>query len=303
MQTDEQIHAAAAQATSPGSRVAQVEPYRRHPTPFPAKLTLDTPSGPLECVVKTAPAHSSRLAVEANALQVMHQVGAPTPKLLTGPTLVHTDTGPIEFVVMTPLPGQHLPWLNIPDITTGDRTCHLWIQAVDQLHALTDQVQTFPAGQNLTYRTLDDELAEILASDSPWTATPIFDHAVDLLKTHLADHRLPLVFSNGDYNPLNILLSNGDQTSWIDFEYTAFEDPLIGMPKFWFWADDSGWSSGSQLGLIERYLYQHHITTDAFAVRILLRGLTHLRDHTPDDPPVQMITTMEHAIDTLDQRS
>lgn len=298
MQTDQQIHAAAAEAVSPGSRVTDVKPYRRHPSPFPAKLTLTTAAGPLECVVKTAPAHSSRLSVEAAALRIMHQAGAHAPRLLVGPTLTDTNSGPIEFVVMTPIPGQLLPWLNIPDIATGDQTCRHWIEAVDQLHALTARIEELPEGRVLARKTLDAELADTLASDGPWTATRLFDRSVDLINDHIAAHRFPLAFSNGDYNPLNLLV-DGEDANWIDFEYAAFEDPLIGMPKFWFWADDSGWVSGSQLGLIERYLYRHRICAEAFAVRILLRGLTHLRDTTPDNPPTQMIATMERAIDTL----
>jgi hypothetical protein len=88
-------------------------------------------------------------------------------------------------------------------------------------------------------------------------------------------------------------------TGWIDFEYAAFEDPLIGMPKFQFWADDSGWVLASQTGLVERYLYKHRVSPEAFAIRVLLRGLTHLHDSKRDKPPTMMISAMEHAMATL----
>jgi len=107
------------------------------------------------------------------------------------------------------------------------------------------------------------------------------------------------LFSNGDYNPLNVLADDAGLTGWVDFELSCFEDPLIGFPKFHFWSDDRGWSLAAQIGLVERYLYRHHVTPEAFLVRVALRGLTHLHDTTPDDPPVVMLKEIQHAVDTL----
>ncbi|WP_114559244.1 protein kinase family protein [Desertihabitans aurantiacus] len=299
MGTEEQIHRAAAEAVAPGSRVEHVEPYRRYPSPFPARLTVATPAGRLECVAKAAPATSSRLDVEATALRLLSEVGARSPRLLVGPVPVQTDSGPFEVVVMTTLPGEVLPWLQVPDLATGDRTCRLWSTAVDELHALTAQLAALPESRALARRTLDEELADVLAGDTAWAATPLVDRAIDLLGTHLADHRRPLVFTSGDLNPLNVLVEDGGRVGWVDFEHAAFEDPLIGLPKFWFWADDSGWATGARLGLVERYLYRHRVPAETFAVRILLRGLTHLRDSAPEDPPAQLLATLEHAVDVL----
>jgi len=147
MSVEQQIHAAAAEAVAPGSRVHRTQPYRRHPSPFPVKLELSTAAGPLECVVKTAPAHASRLTVEATALAVMQRVGVEAPRVLAGPTVTHTDTGPIEFLVMTPLPGRPLPWLAVSDVATGDRTCRLLFQAIEELHGLTGRATALPAAR------------------------------------------------------------------------------------------------------------------------------------------------------------
>ncbi|WP_230208433.1 hypothetical protein [Microlunatus sp. Gsoil 973] len=123
-----------------------------------------------------------------------------------------------------------------------------------------------------------------------------------MLDEHLPQHRLPLAFSNGDYNPRNVLADDSGLIGWVDFEHAWFEDPLIGFPKFLFWADDSGWMLASRTGLVERYLYRHRIAPASFAVRVVLRGLTHLVDTNPDDPPAVMIKTMEHALTTLRSR-
>ncbi|RCK71093.1 hypothetical protein DT076_01065 [Desertihabitans brevis] len=299
MRTEEQIHLAAADAVAPGSRVGDVRAYRRHPLPFPARLTVITPAGPVECVAKAAPAASSRLDVEATALRLLSEVGARSPRLLAGPVPVQTDSGPFHVLVMTPLPGEVLPWLQVPDLATGDRTCRLWTTAVEELHVLTEPLAALPGSRHLARRTLDDELADVLAGDSDRISSPLADRAIELLGVHLAVHRRPLVFSNGDLNPLNVLTEDGGRVGWVDFEHAVFEDPLIGLPKFWFWADDPGWATGARLGLVERYLYRHRVPAETFAVRILLRGLTHLRDTDPEHPPQQLVTTLEHAVDVL----
>lgn len=310
MTVESQIHTAAADLVAPGSRVEQVRPFRRLPLPFPAELVLATSQGPVTCVVKTAPASASqrrqfrdhaeeRLAVEAAALAALSRIGFDAPRVLAGPATVRTDSGPYDVLVMTRLPGDPLPWIHVSDIAIVDRTCRLLFDAIDGLHDLTERVTDSAVTEGIPRRTLDQELAEVSARKSPWAATRLFQDAVELLQEQLPQHRLPLVFSNGDYNPLNVLADDAGLTGWVDFEHACFEDPLIGFPKFLFWSDDSGWMLASQSGLVERYLYRHRVAPATFAVRVVLRGLTHLHDTNPDDPPAVMIKTIEHAVTTL----
>lgn len=296
---EDQIHAAAAALVAPGSQVDHVHPFRTRPRPFPAEVVLGGAQGRLTCVVKAAPEADSRLDVEAAALNVLSQVGGPAPRVLAGPQSVRTDAGPYEILIMTRLPGQALPWIEVSDIVIADRTCRLLFEAVDLLHILTEPIAVAGVADGIPRRTLDQERAAVLARKSPWSGTRLFQEAVDILDAQLPRHRLPLVFSNGDYNPLNVLADDDGFTGWVDFEHACFEDPLIGFPKFLFWADDRGWKLADQTGLVERYLYRHRIAPATFAVRVVLRGLTHLHDTTPDDPPVIMIKTIEHALATL----
>lgn len=253
----------------------------------------------MTCVVKTAPSADSRLDVEAAALDVLSRVGGQAPKVLAGPQTLRTDSGPYDVLVMTRLPGHALPWIRVSDVAIADRTCRMLFEAIDGLHDLTERVTVAAVGNEIPSRTLEQELAEVLARESPWTATQLFQDAVEILDEQLPRHRLPLVFSNGDYNPLNVLADDAGLTGWVDFEHACFEDPLIGLPKFLFWADDSGWALAGQTGLVERYLYRHRVEPATFAVRVVLRGLTHLHDTNPDDPPTVMIKTIGHAVATL----
>lgn len=298
MTVESQIHAAAVELVAPGARIERVERFRRQPYPFPAELSLRTADGPIICVVKTAVGHR-RLSIEADALRVLAELDFAAPRLLAGPYDVDTDAGPIEFLVMTRLPGQALPWFGVDDVGTADRTCRLLIEAVERLHALTPRVEALPTAAALPRRTLTQELAAVIARDSPWSSTDLVTGAVDVLDDVLPGEELPLVFSNGDYNPVNALADDDGLTGWVDFEHAGLEDPLIGFPKFGFWSDDSGWSLASQIGLVERYLYRHRVLPRTFAVRVVLRGLTHLQDSDPADPPQTMINMIEGAVGEL----
>jgi aminoglycoside phosphotransferase (APT) family kinase protein len=98
----------------------------------------------------------------------------------------------------------------------------------------------------------------------------------------LADVEVPLVFSNGDYNPLNFLHEGDALTGWLDFEGACFEDPHIGFAKFLIWSpDEYGWGTGVKAGLIERYLYAQNVSRREFAPRLALRCLRHLQREAP----------------------
>lgn len=140
---------------------------------------------------------------------------------------------------MSLVPGEALPWIGVTDVGTADRTCRLLFDAIDQLHALTPRVAAHAIAVDLPTRTLDHELAAVAGRKSPWVETRLFQEALDVLHTQVPRHRRPLVFSNGDYNPLNVLADENGLTGWVDFELACFEDPLIGLPKFLFWSEDS----------------------------------------------------------------
>ena len=89
-------------------------------------------------------------------------------------------------------------------------------------------------------------------------------------------------------------------TGWIDFEHACFEDPFIGFAKFVLWADDEyGWGAGAKAGLVERYLYEHHVAPVAFLVRLVLRGLRHIQDTNPADPPHYLLGVITDAVGRL----
>jgi hypothetical protein len=151
-------------------------------------------------------------------------------------------------------------------------------------------------------RTLESEVQMIRAYRSAWLDIPLFSDALNLVQAAIPQYRSPLVFSNGDYNPLNFLVADDALVGWIDFEYACFEDPFIGFAKFFLWADDAvGWGAGAKVGLVERFLYRRQVSPVAFLVRLVLRGLSHLQDTSPTDPPTYMLQVISNAVDRLGQ--
>ena len=165
----------------------------------------------------------------------------------------------------------------------ADLGCRLLIQGVLQLHQLTDQVRPRLAGV-LPAVALSSELAEIVDRGGEWLETESFAEAVPLLQRAFVKETTPLVFSNGDYIPLNFLHEGETLTGWIDFEHACFEDPHIGFAKFLIWSLDTyGWGTGVQVGLVERYLYTQNLSRREFAPRLALRCLRHLQREVPVD--------------------
>jgi aminoglycoside phosphotransferase len=272
--------------------------FREAPLPFPAGLAIETRDGLVTCVVK-ASTRLSRLRHEAKVLSALEDLEFPAPRLMAGPQIVETSAGAVAVLVLSQLPGAALPWIGVTDVATADRTCQLLFDAIDRLHALSPLVGAHEVATDVPKRTLDDELTAVAERVSPWVETRLFEEGVRVLRESIPRHRLPLVFSNGDYNPLNVLADSGGVTGWVDFEHACFEDPYIGLPKFRFWSADSGWSLAAQVGLVERFLYRRRVSPSSFMVRVALRGLTHLHDTTPEEPPIVMLREIERAIRVL----
>jgi hypothetical protein len=159
-----------------------------------------------------------------------------------------------------------------------------------------------PVAALLPSRTLEAEAQAIRARRGDWLEVPLFRDALNLVQTAIPRYPSPLVFSNGDYNPLNFLVKDDALVGWIDFEYACFEDPYIGFAKFLLWADDAaGWGAGAKSGLVERFLYRHQVAPAAFLVRLVLRGLLHLQDGSPTNPPGYMLQVISDAAYRLGQ--
>jgi hypothetical protein len=240
-------------------------------------VTVRTPAGDTEhCVLKLSE-DLAEVEREASVLTMLATLDVPAPKVLAGPTV--TAAG--ALLLMTEVPGEPLPWFGALSLDEANLTCDLLIKGVDWLHTLTPHVAQHAVEHTLPRFTLLSELSDIVSRGGPWLDVDVFAQALQVLHGVLPGIDTPLVFSNGDYNPLNFLHVGNQLTALLDFSGACFEDPYIGFAKFMIWGFDSGWSTGVKSGLIERYLYKHNVTRAAFAPRLVLRCLRHLQSSLP----------------------
>lgn len=259
--------------------VEAVESYRSGYLPYPARVTLALPDGgTARCVVKLS-SDTDRIDREARVLAALTELGLPVPALLVGPVALPGVDSTAAALAMSVLPGEPLPWLGLTDLATANQTCQLLLEGVERLHRLTPAISAHPVAAQLSWRTLMSELEQVLQAGGTWRTIPLVQQAIAYLKQALPRISTPLVFSNGDYNPLNFLHTDGRLSGFVDFEHACFEDPLLGFAKFVVWAnDDWGWGAGQKVGLVERVLYRHNATRAEFLPRLLLRCLQSLPD-------------------------
>jgi len=288
-----------------GTEIVEVGPYRPGYMQYPYRASVQLPDGREEiCVLKADPLVGG-IEREGKLLPVLARLGLSVPSVLAGPRLHPDHPNRGALIVLSELPGEPLPWGDIT-LAEADFTCRLHQEAVTRLHQLTDQLSRDKVARALPKKTLPSELDGIIARGGPWLEVPIFAEAVAHLQPILESIQRPLVFSNGDYNPLNFLHDGISLTGWIDFTGACFEDPLIGFAKFFIWAFDVlGWGAGIRAGLVERYLYNQDLSRSDFMPRLVLRCLWRLqRDVSVANEQdafcrQAMLSVLQKAIDVL----
>jgi aminoglycoside phosphotransferase len=265
-------------AYPPGTEVLGTRSYRPGYRAYPMRVSVRTPEGSTEqCVIKAGDGIEP-LTREAGVLRCLAEIGLSVPAVLAGPVALADQNEVGARMVLSELPGQSLPWCGVTSLAEADLTCRLLIRGVLRLHELTEHVSRNEIAGALPRVTLSSELAEIVQRGGEWLGVNLFTEAIERLQRVVAGVEVPLVFSNGDYNPLNFLREGEALTGWIDFEAARFEDPHIGFAKFQLWQlDDTGWGTGMKAGLIERYLYAQGVSRREFAPRLVLRCLRHLQ--------------------------
>jgi hypothetical protein len=247
---------------------------------YPLRVSVQTPDGKEEVCVLKADSLIGGVEREGRLLPVLARLGLSVPSVLAGP-IVHPDyPNAGALVVLSEMMGKPLPWLNAT-LTEIDVTCRLLQEGVAAMHQLTEPIRHEDVAKELPEKTMLSELEGIIHRGGPWLEVEFFSEAVQRLLPIVANIQTPLVFSNGDYNPLNFLWDGKSLTGWIDFTGACFEDPHIGFAKFMIWAFDSyGWGAGARGGLVERYLYAQDVSRSDFAPRLALRCLWRLQRDT-----------------------
>lgn len=280
--------------------IANIRSFRPSYRFFPAELTLTFSDGKsVDEVLKTSDRRES-LEFEKGVLEALHEIGLPVPQTRSSIFRISQFEKVCWGLFLQVLDGDPLEWLGIDNLHSADITCKLALAGVERLHQLTDMVLQHRISATLPKRCLADEYESIRSSAGPWLSEVFFREALDTLECMIPQIAVPLVFTNGDYNPLNFLSRNGKLIAWIDFEHAGLEDPHIGFAKFVLWADDSyGWATGASAGLVERYIFNNNIRPCDFYGRIVLRGLYYIHLRSVIDPPLYMIEVVRSYTEKL----
>ena len=262
------------------SQIVDADSYRPGYQHYPLRVRVRDPEGIERCCVIKVGTHIDGVQREAMVLPVLLKLGLPVPSLLAGP-VVHPEYPEAgEMAVLSEVPGTPLPFIG-STLNEADLTCRLLYEAVGRLHELTDMLLSSATADDLPHRTLLDEANHIVVRGGPWFEETVFRNALDLVVSALPAVAVPLVFSNGDYNPLNFLHTGGRLSGFVDFSGACFEDPHIGFAKFVYWgSDEVGWGTGLKAGLVERYLYSRGVSRSQFAPRLALKCLWVLQRET-----------------------
>jgi aminoglycoside phosphotransferase len=288
-------------AYPPGTEILGTRSYRPGYRAYPMRVSVRIPDGSTEqCVIKAGDAIEP-LMREAGVLRFLAEIGLSVPAVLAGPFALTDQNEVGALMALSELPGESLPWCGVTSLAEADLTCRLLIRGVLRLHELTEQVSRHAIARELPRVTLSSELGEVVQRGGEWVGVDPFAQAIDRLQRAVAGVEVPLVFSNGDYNPLNLLHEGDGLTGWIDFEAARFEDPHIGFAKFQLWRlDEYGWGTGMKAGLIERYLYAQGVSRREFAPRLVLRCLRHLQQEVSvcgEEDAIQR----RHLLNVLDE--
>ena len=264
----------------PRTYVLQARSYRPDYLSYPMCVYLKMPNGGTQhYVVKIN--SPNLIEREVKALRLLSRAGLAVPEVLFDPVplppLGERTLEERTLVVLSELPGRSLPWCGITSLAEADFACRLTLEGVARLHHLTARVRELDAASLFPQNTLAAEYASTVADMGEWSSVGVFHEAVEAVGVTLAEADTPLVFSNGDYNPLNFLCDGQALSGFIDFEGACFENPHIGFVKFLVWSQDEyGWGTGKKAGLVERYLYTRNVSRRAFAPILVLRCLRHL---------------------------
>lgn len=253
-----------------GSRILSARFHRAVRLPGPIWVSVALPDGNERMLILRLDQRVGGVEREAAILPVLARLGLPVPAVLGGPVIDPTRPEWGAMIILNVLPGQDLlaySWDAPPPAL--ERAMRLVLDGVARLHALSNQLARDFVAAKLPRITLLDELQGVIRRGGPWFDEPLFTDAIERLFHIVSAIDTPLVFSSGDYNPGNFLFDGEQLTGFIDFTWSCFEDPHIGMAKYW----TCGWYPLDKAGIVERYLDEQHLSFAEFAPRLAIRCL------------------------------
>lgn len=257
-----------------GSAATESTSFPGHNKRYPLRVTVTTPTGEPHQVVLRQDDKPGGSVLESRLLPVLHRLGLPVSRVLAGPTTDPDSPDSPAKVVFSLLTGVDLLrscWDRT--VNSLETVAEQTLDAIDRVHGITAVITADPVSEIIPRHTLADEVKAIKDKGGPWLNDVLFGEALAKVSPIVADIHTPLVFSTGDYNPGNFLTDGESVTGYVDFAWACFEDPYVGIVRYWL----NDWYPLNKVGIVEKFLYRHDISRSEFSPRVVVRAMAMLQ--------------------------
>ena len=282
-----------------GATIVKSQYFDNYDLPCPIRVDVVLACGQEETVVLRS-ARRGSVELEANLLRVLGRLGLPVPRILAEPAL-----GPAgrSMVVLSMLPGRNLQKFSMESAGHLQASKKILLEGISRLSGLSGSLAEDPIYHSIPHWKLPAQLQGVMDRESDWRIMSVFQQALEVLRPALADIRIPLVFTNGDYQPANFLTDGRRVTGFVDFEAACFQDPLIGFAKYPIYDIHPM----NRAGLIDSMLESLGFSPRDFAPRLALGCLMTLQKEIPVRPATadersykeHVLTLLSDSIDLM----
>jgi hypothetical protein len=246
--------------------------FDNYDLPCPIRVEIETVDGQNQTVVLRKNRHGD-IKNETRIFRALKEFGIPVPEILVEPF----ETDRSEYAaVYSLLPGENLQKLSMRGDKYLIQARDLLIEAVAELSNITTALRNHSVAEIIPDKPLLSELKSTYINN-PWAEEGVFQSAARILEVKFKDIQVPLMLSNGDYQPGNFLALDGKLTGFLDFESASFQDPLMGFVKYPIY----DMIPLSRTDLVNRFLSATGFSKKDFDIRLALGCLKTLRKEIP----------------------
>ncbi|OGZ95509.1 MAG: hypothetical protein A3I44_03460 [Candidatus Sungbacteria bacterium RIFCSPLOWO2_02_FULL_51_17] len=240
--------------------VASAAYFDNYDLPCPVQVTMEKDTGERVDVVLRRNRHGD-VVKEIHMFAALGEFGMPVPAVLVEP--FHNDRGESEAVYSL-LSGENLQKLSMRSDEDLQRAKELLVEAAIRLMNATPFIESHAVAKLMPRFTLAKELELLNDEGNPWLYEEVYRSAMAYLKPVLEKVDMPLVISNGDYQPGNFLAKDGKITGYLDFESASFQDPMMGFVKYPIY----DMLPLSRTDLVETFLRKKGFSKEDFTIRL-----------------------------------
>ncbi|MEK6948110.1 MAG: phosphotransferase [Nanoarchaeota archaeon] len=255
-----------------GSKIIESKFFNNYNLPCPIKVRIQLPNKKIENVVLRK-SRNGDVRKEAEILKSLKNLHLPVPKVLHDAQKINNQ----EYAsVLEYIKGTNLQYFSMRSKKNIKKAKDLLFDAIMRMAELTYKIKKCNLSKDLIEKTLISQLDEIKNS-KPWNSESLFKESVKKLEPILKNIDMPLIFTNGDYQPANFITNGKEIVGLLDFDKACFQDLLIGITKFPIY----GLRPLNKAGFVKKFIKETGFTEKEFMPRLALGCLITLQKEIP----------------------